>query len=1271
MNKKVLLALVAGIVMLAACKKDNVGTGFTSKETVTATLPAPQTKTTLSGLQVVWGADDAISVFAQDGSNITNNEGTIATGQGTTEATFDVVIEGTQKLAALYPYAVSSAYDGDKMSINMADTYAYTENGIGGAPMASLIKSTSKSTAITFKNAGALMGITVNNIPAGYNKAILTSKGDEVVAGPCEITFDADGNPTMVATSAATGKVITITFDAASELTNKTFYFPIPVDDYSSLQISISNGSDTKVLKTKALSAKRSVRYKSTLTLDAVTGVIPTEVTGSAAANDALEDGKTSLSVTVAPEETTPTITLPQGTAPTTLAFEPIPQGAVVTIQEGTEGNVTDELTIAASSEPTSNNIFEIILPNSTVTLESNGEGTVYDEVTAHTAANTLVVGADVTINTLKVKGGNVRVSGTISNISRTDDNADALTCIFLEDGASIPANLGEGFVVIEDNSKWDGKSYYAPKYDETSKTYTVKDAYELAWIAVQVNEGKDYFTGKQIVLANDIDLNNKEWAPIGTAVKDHGFCGNFDGGNNTIKNLKITQVTPDADGYAYIGLFGITEENTIENLVIENVNISSTGDIVSAAIAYPYYTVVKNITVKGDIKIEGRNYVSGVLAYTRRCYEASGLTIAGNSGSTITGSQTVGGVISDIQMNGGGIAKYSNFKASGLTLTATDKMVGGISGIIASQTLDGATVENVTIVCDDARKGIVSGALGGKSTIKNISVKDVTGATDVVGATYDHALKVFVDGDVYVGEVMVNTAAELDKALANESVVSIVLGSDLTIANTIFITRSVAINGNGHSIMYEGAAGGRIMDVKKEYPDVDLKLTNITLLNNINNYIERGINYNTTGSLTLEDVIIKSKEGQVISYAINMPSSAKGAVVYIKNSSVTGNIALNIWGTDSEINVENSELYTYDTSDVEGYSVVKLNSDGINSAEGSVINITGGCVKTTYKNANDPMKSYAITNNTLTGEINVDNTTEVVGETRVTSVVVDYKNTDNFYSFTTLQAAINKAAENPSTVDELRLIRDLELAEAVIIPEGLSIVLNLNGYTISHSYECTGSYSMITNNGTLVIDGEGKISMTDTSAGGGDDWGSYTITNNGTLTVNNGTIEHLGSTDDWGVDRPTNIPIQNYQGKVTVNGGVISSPQFRSLRDFTAGGEIVINGGIFKGQVWMQGEGNGSSSLTINGGEFSPTQGYDGSSVFVTNGKNDILVSVTGGKFNTKIGCNAATKAGIKGAVKGGVFTEVAKTATSADLIAEGYAFSQNADGTYTVVKE
>lgn len=261
-----------------------------------------------------------------------------------------------------------------------------------------------------------------------------------------------------------------------------------------------------------------------------------------------------------------------------------------------------------------------------------------------------------------------------------------------------------------------------------------------------------------------------------------------------------------------------------------------------------------------------------------------------------------------------------------------------------------------------------------------------------------------------------------------------------------------------------------------------------------------------------------------------------------------------------------------------------------------------------------------------------------------------------------TLDAAV--AAVEESATIELR--GNITLEETVTIPAGKTITLDLGGYTISQAKECTGSYSMINNKGSLTITGDGKISFEDLSDGGGSSWGSYIINNYGELVVENGIIEHLGTADD---NHDTSIPIQNYAGKVIVNGGTISSPEFRSLRDFTAGGEIIINGGTFAGQVWMQGLGNGSSSLTINGGSFSPTEGYDGSSVYITNGSNDVILSITGGTFNTKIGCAVPSKEGVKGKVKGGIFTETAKVNTNANLIAEGYIFESQTDGTYYLI--
>ena len=271
---------------------------------------------------------------------------------------------------------------------------------------------------------------------------------------------------------------------------------------------------------------------------------------------------------------------------------------------------------------------------------------------------------------------------------------------------------------------------------------YLISTLEDLIWFRYQVNAGVNYYEGKYVALGDNIDLIGENWVGIGTATADHGFMGNFDGNGYKIKNLTITNPALDSYGYAYAGLFGVTEgtetaQNTIKNLTIENVTISTTGSIVAAAIAYPYYTIVEDVTVCGNIAITGGDYTSGALAYTRRCVNASNLSIVGNDGSFVKGNQTVGGVISDIQMNGGLTAVYKNFSAEGLTISGT-KQVGGISGIIATQTLVGASVKNVALECSDARVGIVAGCLGGTSTISNATYDNVTGATAVVGATYD-----------------------------------------------------------------------------------------------------------------------------------------------------------------------------------------------------------------------------------------------------------------------------------------------------------------------------------------------------------------------------------------------------------------------------------------------------------------------------------------------------------------------------------------------------
>lgn len=264
----------------------------------------------------------------------------------------------------------------------------------------------------------------------------------------------------------------------------------------------------------------------------------------------------------------------------------------------------------------------------------------------------------------------------------------------------------------------------------------------------------------------------------------------------------------------------------------------------------------------------------------------------------------------------------------------------------------------------------------------------------------------------------------------------------------------------------------------------------------------------------------------------------------------------------------------------------------------------------------------------------------------------------------------------------------DVDLAEPLILEEGKSMTLDLNGHTISMEKECTGSYNMITNRGSLTIvdnpvpvpvrskvrgvdavaSKEGRISFKDT--GSGDNtfgWGSYTINNYDTLTVEGGVIENLSEHNANGSLAHMYCTINQSSGTTIVKGGIVSNPTYRSIR--INKGALIVKGGIMEGQVWLQ-PNQGDATIEVSGGDFSP-RGVDGSSIFMTNtGENHTVSSakITGGTFQTKIGSKDPTKEGVKGSINGGTFTETAKDNTNAALIAEGYDFVSNGNGTYSL---
>ena len=150
---------------------------------------------------------------------------------------------------------------------------------------------------------------------------------------------------------------------------------------------------------------------------------------------------------------------------------------------------------------------------------------------------------------------------------------------------------------VPEPEDGWDGKTFDTSWYDghESETIYSIGTPEAFCGLAELVKSGIN-FSGKTIQLEADIDLNNKEWTPVGqqpstiSSAKDaNNFAGKFDGKYHSVKNFTISQNCA--------GLFSILVKSAeISSLGIENAKITSTvANAYSAGGAAGIAAVLKN----------------------------------------------------------------------------------------------------------------------------------------------------------------------------------------------------------------------------------------------------------------------------------------------------------------------------------------------------------------------------------------------------------------------------------------------------------------------------------------------------------------------------------------------------------------------------------------------------------------------------------------------------------------------------------------------------
>ena len=160
--------------------------------------------------------------------------------------------------------------------------------------------------------------------------------------------------------------------------------------------------------------------------------------------------------------------------------------------------------------------------------------------------------------------------------------------------------------------------------------------------------------------LTQDIDLGTLTWEPVGTA--DAPFTGRFNGNNFKIKNLSYT-----GDTHKYLGLFGVTGDESIitnvhlEDVFIWNLNEGACTDqdsCATGALVGFSNGLIEMVELSGNSTVKGYRNVGGLVGvrasgFLRKISVTDGVV----SETDLGGSENIGGIVGHLR----GVGTYMN----------------------------------------------------------------------------------------------------------------------------------------------------------------------------------------------------------------------------------------------------------------------------------------------------------------------------------------------------------------------------------------------------------------------------------------------------------------------------------------------------------------------------------------------------------------------------------------------------------------------------------
>ena len=507
-----------------------------------------------------------------------------------------------------------------------------------------------------------------------------------------------------------------------------------------------------------------------------------------------------------------------------------------------------------------------------------------------------------------------------------------------------------------------------------------------------------------------------------------------------------------------------------------------------------------------------------------------------------------------------------------------------------------------------------------------------VTVTTDAVGYMVKYVDGVYqvVGANVKNAETGATYATIAEAIAAAEAGQTITLLSDIT--EDVTVSKNVTIDGAEHE--YTGT-----MTIN----NVTTTIQNVAF---VKGQVYKHKNTGSTANITIKDCTF---DGQGLNaYAVNV---GNGKSLTLENVTATnyGYGLLQVPSSFSSISVKNVEVsnvyygFKVDYTDAVSMENVRIADD-----------VTIGIYDSNYSDN----KTYTISNSVLSATTPIAvwernqtkyttfkfegvNTVAALPTSQFAKVVAGGMIGTTVYG--SLQDAIDAATEGQTVT----IVSDLALTEGVTVAADKNLFIALNGNTITGTPAEAKAYAVITNKGTLTIEGEGAI-VCDHTLAGSTSYAVNTIVNSGDLTIAGATIENKSTASNqigYAIDNNStsaDAVVKIVNGTVTVSG----SNYYDGIRQFanstTAANDVIVRGGKVS-SIWMQNPSDGATkntkdvkgSLTIEGGEVTAlylepsanfeaaiSGGYVGNvSYFETEKGRDLVQFVTGGTFGTEIG--------------------------------------------------